>query len=258
MPDPAPGFQQQQQAFTAFIRDPEHAPPPAQMPPRRLALYAELFFNTTNEQLRTNFPVLHRITDPDHWRAIVRDFMRCHRCQTPLFIEIGLEFLDYLQHEREAAASDWPFMLQLAHYEYVELAVAISTADEDLLPYDPNGDLLQEAPVIAPTAWPLSYVWPVHRIGPDYLPEDAPTQATHLVVYRDRRDKVRFLEINDASQRLLQLLRDGPSRPGAALLEQIAREMDHPDPAAVMQGGRELLLDLRERNVIIGTRPEVC
>ena len=108
--------------------------------------------------------------------------------------------------------------------------------------------------MIAPTAWPLSYAWPVHRIGPEYLPESAPPQATHLVVYRDRKDKVRFLEINAASQRLLQLLREDASSSGETLLEQIAGEMDHPDPAAVRQGGRQLLLELRERNVIIGTR----
>ncbi len=254
MSDQTPGFQDQQQAFTAFIRDPEHAPPPTEIPARRLSLYAELFFNTTDEQLRTNFPVLHRITDPDHWRAMVRDFMVRHRCETPLFTRIGLEFIGYLQHEREANTFDRPFMLELAHYEYVELAVAISTADMGLRDYDPNGDLLQDTPVIAPTAWPLSYAWPVHRIGPEYLPETAPPQATHLVVYRDRKDKVRFLEINAASQRLLQLLREDASSSGETLLEQIAGEMDHPDPAAVRQGGRQLLLELRERNVIIGTR----
>ena len=254
MSDTAPGFQHQQQAFTAYIRDPDNAPKPRDIPARRLNLYVELIFNNINEQLRTNFPVLHRITNPDRWRDIVRDFMARHHCETPLFTEIGLEFIDYLQHEREAAASDWPFMLELAHYEYVELAVAISTADDGLHDYDPNGDLLKGAPVIAPTAWPLSYDWPVHRIGPEFLPKTAPGQRTHLVVYRDRADKVRFLEINTVSQRLLELINETPMASGRQLLEEIAGELQHPDPGVVMQSGLQLLAELRERNVIIGTR----
>lgn len=254
MPDSVPGFQRQQLAFTAFIRDPEHAPRPEEIPPRRLALYAELLFNGINEQLRTNFPVLHRITSAEQWHNLIRDFMRRHHCQTPLFTEIGLEFINYLQHERKVAAADWPFLLELAHYEYVELAVAISPANEGLRNHDPNGDLLQAVPVMAPTAQPLSYLWPVHLIGPEYLPESAPEQATHLVVYRDREDKVRFLEINAASQRLLQLMEEVPTATGQELLERIAGEMGHPDPDVVIQGGRQLLFDLRERHVLIGTR----
>ena len=97
---------------------------------------------------------------------MVRDFMVRHRSLTPLFTEVGQEFLEYLQQEREPQPDDWPFMLELAHYEYVELAVAISTADEQLGEFDPNGDLLRGRPLVGPTAWNLSYQWPVHTIGP--------------------------------------------------------------------------------------------
>lgn len=249
-----PGFLQQQLAFTAHIRDPDSAPPPAGIPPRRMAIYTELFFNNTNDQLSANFPVLRQITSDQRWQALVRDFMVHHRSATPLFTEIGLEFLEYLQHEREPRPDDWPFMLELAHYEYVELAVAISTADEDLEAYDPNGDLLAGRPLVGPTAWNLSYRWPVQMIGPEYLPGEPPAEPTHLVVYRDRQDRVHFLQINAVTQRLLALLKEDPQSTGLDVLRSIAQELGHPDPDTVIQAGAGLLADLRQRNVILGTR----
>jgi len=248
-----PAFQRQQLDFAAHIRDPENTPVPAEIPPRRMAIYTEIFFNNINEQLSGNFPILRQITDDADWESMIRDFMRVHRSQTPLFTEVGLEFLAYLQSERAPQACDRPFMLELAHYEYVELAVAIST-DEITGGIDPNGDLLQQSPVLAPTAWPLSYQWPVHRIGLEFLPEEPPEQATHLVVYRDRLDDVHFLEINAVTQRLLQLLKENPAQRGLDVLNTIAEELDHPDPQSVIDAGSGLLDELRQRNVILGSR----
>ena len=251
---PLPRFQQQQLAFTAHIRDPEHNPLPEGVPARRMAIYTELFFNNINEQLSANFPVLRRITADGRWRALVRDFMVRHRSETPLFTEVGQEFLAYLDDEREPQHGDWPFMLELAHYEYVELAVAISTADEALDDHDPEGDLLTGRPLVAPTAWNLTYRWPVHAIGPDHLPAVPPAEPTHLVVYRDRQDAVHFLQINAVTQRLLQLLKEDPACTGLDALNTIAGELGHPQPATVVATGRELLDDLRRRSVILGTR----
>ena len=249
-----PRFQQQQLSFTAHIRDPQNAPLPDDIPARRMAIYTEIFFNNINDQLTGNFPVLREITSDERWFALVRDFMMRHRSATPLFTEVAVEFLEYLQQEREAQSADWPFMLELAHYEYVELAVAISAADEQLGEFDPNGDLLHGRPLVGPTAWNLSYQWPVHTIGPENLPQDPPAEPTHLVVYRDRVDDVHFLEINAVTQRLLQLLKETPEYTGLEVLKAIAEELNHPDADSVIEAGKELLDELRQRNVILGTR----
>ena len=72
--------------------------------------------------------------------------------------------------------------------------MAISDAETGR--FDPNGNLVDGCPAVAPTAWNLTYRWPVHRIGPAYMPTESPTGRPTLVVYRDRRDEVHFLEIN--------------------------------------------------------------
>jgi hypothetical protein len=48
-----------------------------------------------------------------------------------------------------------PWLHELAHYEWVELALQI--ADDDLPPHDPDGDLLAGKPVPSPLAWALAY-----------------------------------------------------------------------------------------------------
>lgn len=249
-----PDFQRRQYAFAAHIRDPESNPAPQGVEDRRLAIYRELFFNNLEGFLSGGFPVLRAITPDERWLAMARDFFARHRCRTPLFPEIGKELLDYLAHERDDPA-DPPFLRELAHYEWVELALSVSDADRDPPPADPNGDLLDGIPVVSPLAWALSYRYPVHRIGPDFQPAEPPPGPTHLLVYRDRQDQVRFLEINAVTRRLLELLEEDPDRTGRDAVQRIAEELSHPRPEAVLEAGRGLLLDLRRRHVLLGARP---
>jgi hypothetical protein len=251
MPLELPAFQQHQLALTARVRDPSQAPLPDGVPERRMQVYSELMYNGMASHLASNFPVLRHITPDLPWQQLVRDFLQQHACRTGLFTRIGLEFIHYLEQERAAQPDDWPFMLELAHYEYAELAVAIS--DEQVTTgYDPNGDLLTGCPVVAPTAWNLTYCYPVHRISLDYLPTEPPAQPTHLVVYRDRLDQVHFLEINAVTQHLIATLQSDSQLTGQNLLEKMAQTLRPHDPQPVFQAGATLLADLRERNILLG------
>lgn len=254
MPEQAgAAFQQYQLQFTAHIRDPERNAMPAGASPRRMGIYVELMFNNISGQLASNFPVIRQLHTDARWDALVRDFMIRHQCQTPHFPEIALEFIAYLQTERDASG-DYPFLLELAHYEYAELAVDISQ-DEEPPAHDPNGDLLSAPIVLANTAWNLSYQWPVHEIGPEFLPEQPPAEPTHLLVYRDRQDAVHFMEITAPTQWLIQHLKENPQATGQQTLTALAQQMQHPEPDAMLRFGAGILADLRERNVILGTVP---
>ena len=191
-----------QTEFTAHIRDPDRQAVPDGIEDRRMKIYRELFFNNISSLLASNFPVLHRLLDDEAWEALVRDFYANHRSKTPLFPEIAREFLQYLQDEREEHSSDLPFLLELAHYEWVELALSLDERDTTDLAADRDGDPLQGVPVLSPLVWVLSYRFPVHRISPDFQPGSAPEQATHLLVYRNRADDVKFMQLNDVSRLL--------------------------------------------------------
>lgn len=247
---------QQQYRFAAHLRHPEKNPAPEGIEDRRLKVYRELFFNSMVSLLSSTYPVLSKILGDDRWRVLVRDFYHRHQSHTPLFPEVPEEFLAYLQDEFENDGS-WPgFMLELAHYEWVELALSISEkeiSDENL---DTQGNILTGIPVLSPVAWPLAYEWPVHQIGPGFEPEAPGENATFLVVYRQPDDTIGFTEINAMTARLLELIGENESQSGEQLLRQVAAEIGHPDPDKIVAGGSDLLENLRSRSIVPGTRIE--
>lgn len=253
-----PAFQQLQYEFAAHLRDPQnHAPPPG-IEDRRLQIYRELFYNNIEDFLAHAFPVLRRISDDAVWHARVRDFFARHRARQPQFHQVAEEFLRFLDEGRGEHPDDPPFLRELCHYEWVELALSVS--DFELPEQRPEAagaapaDLLDGRPLVSPLAWMLAYEYPVHRIGPDFLPEAPPEAPTYLIVYRNRQDAVKFMEVNAVTARLMQLLEEDADSIGRALLQRIAAELQHPQPQAVIDAGAAILLDLRARDIVLGVR----
>jgi hypothetical protein len=246
-----PEFVRQQYAFAAHIRDPQQHAAPAEIEDRRMGVYRELFLNNIEGFLSSSFPVLRRLLDDDSWQALARDFFARHRCHSPLFLEIPREFLSYLDEERGERAGDLPFMRELAHYEWVELALSVAETVDDR-PADHDGNLLEGVPVLSSTAWPLVYRYPVHRIGPDFQPEYAGEQPTYMLAYRDTADDVGFVELNPVSARLFSLLQANRTSSGHAVLQNIAAELAHPDPDVVIKGGSALLEEWRRLGIVLG------
>jgi hypothetical protein len=249
-----PEFTRRQYEFAAHIRDPEHKPAPGEIEDRRMAIYRELFYNNVEGFLSSTFPVLRKLYEDQPWHAMARDFFAHHQAQTPLFLEIPREFLGWLENERTAQTDDLPFLYELAHYEWVELALSISEETLDQADVNPEGDLLTGIPVLSPLAWHMSYRYPVHRIGPDFLPDEPGETATNIVVYRNREDDVGFMEINLVTKRLLELVSENNTEIGEQLLNHIAAEMSHPQPDVVVNGGTGILSNLLKKHILLGTK----
>ena len=120
-----PAFVRQQYAFAAHIRNPEKKPNPEGIEERRMKIYRELFYNNVEGFIANTYPVLRRILSDDRWHGMIRDYFAHHLAHTPLFPEMPREFLKYLEHERIPQPDDPPFLLELAHYEWVELALSL-------------------------------------------------------------------------------------------------------------------------------------
>lgn len=222
------------------------------MEDRRLAVYRELFFNNIEGLLSGNFPVIRKTLGEHAWHALVRQFYAQHRSRTPLFTEIAREFIRFLETRADAGAEDPAWLPELAHYEWVELALQIS--DEPVPPHDPNGPLLDAVPVLSATVWALAYRWPVHRIGPAYQPESAPDSPTLVLVRRDRDHQVRFAEISPLVYRLIEILGTGEPT-GRAALQILAAEAGVDDLPAFLEQGTAILERMREEGTLLGTRP---
>ncbi len=250
-----PEFVRLQFEFTRHIRNPEGNPAPAGIEDRRLQIYRELLYNNVEGFIANNFPVIRKITSDADWHLMLRDYFATHRARTPLFPKMAQEFLHYLESERHAPG-DAEFLAELAHYEWVESGLMVDARELADIEVDATGDLLAGVPVLSPLAWPFSYKFPVHRIGPEYLPTAPPAEPTYLVVFRDRQDDVGFMELNPVSARLLELVAEQSAKSGRELLRDIAVELNHPDPNVVLASGLEILQHLRARDVILGVRSQ--
>lgn len=248
-------FQDTQYAFAAHIRDPEHRPAPEGIEDRRMAIYTKLFFNNLRSLLATFFPVLRKIHDDRHWARFIRGFMQKHVAKTPYFLQLPEEFLDFLKNEYELQDDDYPFLTELAHYEYIELALSVSTNENDLSGVNPDGDLLAGEPVKSELAWVYAYNYPVHRISPDFRPAEPEAQPVYLAVYRLSDDQVGFLELNPVSAALLNAIEENSDgKTGEQLLREIAASIDYGDVDTFINHGKAALEELRRREIIIGTR----
>ena len=250
-----PEFQEKQYAFAAHIRDPEHAPAPEGIEDRRMAIYRGLFFNNLRNLLSNMFPVLKKLQANDKWALIIRQFMQTHKATTPYFLRLPQEFLEFLQTEYQASDDDFPFLLELAHYEYAELSLSISEDANDLTGVDPDGDLSSNIPVKSELTWVYAYEYPVHRISSDYQPRAPGEQPTYLAVYRSSNDKVGFLELNPMTAGLLDAIdNNGDGRNGEALLRALAKETNYPDVDAFIKHGVAALEEMRQLEILTGTR----
>ena len=247
-----PEFQQYQFAFTRHIRDPQHQPRPSGVTARRMKIYNELLYNNLESFLLACFPVTRKVLGVRKWARLVRDFFTVHRCRTPLFRQIPDEFIHYLQQERGEHAEDPVFLKDLAHYEWIELVLSISSKKLDTDLIDPQGDMLEGRPAINPVLSLQSYAYPMHRISPRFKPAIDQQEATHFVLFRDAQDQVKFVLINPMTMRLLFLLQSGACT-GKEALVQISTELNHPDPALIIAGGREILYSLHQAQAVLGT-----
>jgi hypothetical protein len=244
-------LRQQQFALSRHLRDPVAYPPPPGIEDRRLAIYRDLFFNNIAGLLAGNFPVIHATLGESTWLQLVRAFYAQHRSHTPLFPEIPREFIRFLESRAELGDDDPLWLVELAHYEWVELALQL--ADDQAPAHDAQGNLLAGIPVVSPTAWALAYRWPVPRIGPDYQPTVPPESPTLLLVRRYAQQEIRFAELSPLVYRLLVILAEEANCTGLQTLQRLSDEAGVPADEDFIAQGAAMLERMREEGTLLGT-----
>lgn len=239
-----------QRAFAAAIRDPQAAPVPQGLDKKRMGIYQDLFYNNIEGFLAGCYPVLKEISqNTQMWEKLVRGFVAGHACQTPYFLKICEEFLDYLQSDNVPVALP-DYALHLAHWEWMELYADTHEADVSDGPW--AADLLNAIPVISPLAWLCHYPCAVHEISARHIPSEH--SQTFLLIYR-HAEAVGFSQLNALSALLFERLQNNAAAQSAAgVLAEIAADSGL-DRCIVLQGGAEILKQWQLCGVICKTLP---
>ncbi|MBT8138511.1 MAG: putative DNA-binding domain-containing protein [Gammaproteobacteria bacterium] len=246
-----PGLVAAQRRFAAHLRDPRNVPAPASIEPRRMRVYTGLVYANIESFLSSGFPVLRKLHTEEEWVACVRTFIAKHCSHTPYFTNIGAEFVEFLGSGFAAGGASRPYLLELAQYEWAELALFLSdeSLPASLGPAPEAQAMLAMLPRLSPLAWPMVFHYAVHEIGPGNEPCAPEAAPVCLVVYRDAQDEVKFLRTDLFSARLLELI-EGQPLCTAQLVEQLAGEAYQMTKSQLQSGVCGVLANLYEQDII--------
>lgn len=246
-----PEFARLQRAFTRHLRDPQQAAPPGQHEERRLAIYRNAVYANIEHFMSDNYPRVRAVTDATRWQDMVRDYLIRHAARASAFVDLPLEFLAYLEHERRDPA-DPPFLCELAHFDWLETLIGTDERRIEMSGIDAGGDLLEGIPVANPILTMVTYRFPVHAITPEYQPHQPPPRPTRIAAFRDPDNLYGFLDLNGPAARLLGLIVAGTGSSGRQIFALIADELGQ-DHSALVAAGSTILARMKTRGVILGT-----
>ncbi|WP_347986130.1 putative DNA-binding domain-containing protein [Methylomonas sp. AM2-LC] len=240
-------FKREQQQFLAHLRNPNCAALPAGYDAERSNIYRELLNNRFNDSLQRCFPVTHSLLGESAWQHLLKAFIAEHRCQSPLYRQLPDEFIGFLQTKPIQ-----PYLFELAHFEWVELVLAIAEADTVNIETETAAlDWQVASPIFAPVFVILHYDYPVHCIDANYQFTHPSTEPIHILGFRDRDENVQFIECQQATCRLLEILHKSGGTLVSAIA-QIAQELEQSDPAVLLSYGIDTLNNLIQQGAILG------
>jgi hypothetical protein len=205
--------------------------------------YRELARMSLMEPLETTFPVLKALLEGAYaWDGCVQAFLEARVVRSSHYRDIAPAFLGWLA-ATHWGQDRWPFLLELAHAEILEVLVARFPDVEAPggLHDEPGPD---DCVVLDPATQVVSYTHAVHLAREwSPVPEARPI---HLLAFREGGGRARLLELTPAAAALLVRAQTRP------LAESVA-SLEVPELAQVL----DLLRDLRRQGAITGFQPSL-
>jgi hypothetical protein len=230
-----------QQQLSCYLRNPKYVQRPHGIAIRPARIYEGLLFNNICSFLDACFPVTKSLFTDTRWRTLCRWFFRDWPCHTPYFSKIPEQFVCYASANHRALKVP-AFLPDLLHYEYLELEVETA---EDV----PDNHAMSRRLTLHPSVRYARYHWPVHQISAAYRPRKPNT--TFLLLHRDAQDTVKFLEVNEMTTQLLDILASG-EKSARESLTLLAKRAGYSNPEALLAHGHALLVSFIEQKILQG------
>lgn len=235
-----PNFIQIQQAFCAHLRRPTLCQPPENTE-KNIYIYRQVSLYSTESLLEPTFPVLQSILTKEQWKSLIIQFFEDCYVQSPLSSNIPHEFVEFL---KKLSPKQPPFLYELAHYEWVELAVMLD--NNKILK---NQELNLNSLILNPTLKLLTYTYPVHKICVNFQPSQPVEIPIFLAIYRDKNHTVQFMELNAMSAKVLELVHRVTS--ADEVFTNLINALPQLKPETISTHGNALLRQLFESDVLL-------
>lgn len=280
MPPELPDFQQTQADFTAWLRHPEAQAVPTGVEARRMAIYRELLFNNVMTFVEATFPITGALLPAVLMERLKVTFFADYQCTSPFFYDISLHFRGFvaglLEPEPTLDAgldttsadkavhtygadwnelADYPWLTELLHYEWMELAAEIS---EEPIPADCIALTAADFPLASDAAlrlacplWPLVYQWPVHQWSEDTTLADigeCPPAPVCILFFRPADASLLRIEITPVAAFLMETLAQQATTV-EALATRLVQASPGLDLSAALKLTQEVLVHLHQRGL---------
>ena len=187
-----------QRGFAAAIRDRELPPPPGTVgrrgepPVRRFSVYRNNVHVSLVEALAETFPVVARLVGEDFFRAMARAFVADHLPCTPVLIDYGDGFPDFVA--TFAPAASLPYLADVGRLEWAWSrayhasdraplsAAEIANIDPQRLPA--AGFVLHPSLQVVSSDWPVLDIWETNSNDAEVRPVDLSAGGFDVVVLR--------------------------------------------------------------------------
>ncbi len=242
-----------QRHLAQHLRNPQHCTAPPHLDERGLHVYRYAVYANTARFLEDNFPRVKTALDSDVWEAMVRDYLANHKATTSMFVQLPLEFLTYLEDERECE-SDPAYLYELAHFDWLETLIASDERRIEHAHIASNGDPFDGIPILNPVHQMVCYHFPVHKIDAQYRPQAPPDTPSWLLGFRDRDLAFKFLDFDAATARLFELVRDHPQNTGRESLALLAAELGVEISSQLIHSAGNFLTQMQEVGLLISIR----
>ncbi|MGQ4276177.1 HvfC family RiPP maturation protein [Pseudidiomarina sp. E22-M8] len=242
-------FQQTQLEFAKWLRSPHAAETGfGDIEPRRLAIYRRLIHANIRQFISSGFPVLQSLLTEQQWQQLLTEFVAQHRSDSPLFSDIGSEFVSFLTSDG-VRLEDYPgWLFDLARYERMEVDVQFASLSTDYQPLTLRSET--QYLHLNPTAEIGIFDYPVAQINSDFQPQQPLATPYFVLVYQIPAGQVQFIELNSLTALALDLLQQKP-RNLVQLSEALAQQLPDFSVQQLREAFTTVATDFAERFVLL-------
>lgn len=219
----------------------------------RLLVYRSLVHGRFRGAIEATLPRTVALLGAQRLDAEIAAFLHARASRSPYLRDVAAELVVWAA-ARWAADPELPaHLLDLARHELLWLDVAAALDDEDA---DVRPDLSLDARLVFQGAAVVArYGFAVHRATGEAVSDLAPAPGpVAVLVYRDREQDVRCLELPPIAAEILQRLVRDRATLRSAVVDGCAAAGAEAD-GDVLAGTVALLTDLAERGVLLGGAP---
>lgn len=179
----------------------------------RLLLYRDLARNALEDPLPDCFPITHGLLEEaELWDDCVDAFLASRTIQSAYYRDVNPAFVAWLA-ESAWGQERWPFLLQLAHFEYIEVEILRWPDEPSATDLRPGPDA-ESRVVFDGATRNLAYAFRVHEATQDD-PEPSAGE-TFLLGYRDAEGDFAYSELSAHASAFLARCLEGESVGAAA------------------------------------------